>query len=98
MTRGDEDAQWAAIDGLRTDIGRILAEVQGLTSALGERCEVRAAHQISLEQRMATLEAKYHVLDKTILRVSLVTGAISAVLASAGTALIAQTIAAWGGR
>lgn len=88
---------WGAINALRKDMSQILVELQSMAAVLAERCESRAAYQIALEKRIGVLEDKYHLLDKTILRVSLVTGAVSALLASAGTALIVRAIAAWGG-
>ena len=73
----------------------MLAALEGIRSMLGERCEARLQTMESLAKRIKDLEDKYHVLDKTVLKVSVITGIITAVLSSAATGLVIKIAGAF---
>lgn len=75
------DKVWEAIDGLRALLTRI-------DTLLQERCNNRGARIESLETKINELEVKYHVLDKTVLKWTVISGLITAVFTSAVTGLI----------
>ena len=88
MSDQDVTELWDSISGLRRDIGQILTQLSSLTTILSERCESRSSALSGLTTRVKELEDKYHILDKTILRVSIVVGLISAGLSSIATAAV----------
>lgn len=81
---------WDAINTIRGQTGELLAQLRALTAALTERCETRGHLICSMGGRIKALEEKYHLLDKTVLKVSLITGAASAVVTSVVTAMLVK--------
>ena len=91
---GDQEIRnlWSVIDDIKNGQSQMLAELSGIRSLLGERCEARLQTMESLARRIKDLEDKYHVLDKTVLKVSVITGLITAILSSAATGLVIRFI------
>lgn len=95
MVSPDDIAElWEAVNGLRADNAKILAAIEGLRASIegrnqriDERCEYRAEGIEAMNVRIRALEDKYHLLDKTVLRVSIITSAISAFFSSTATGI-----------
>lgn len=83
---------WDAIDAMRKVQAEMLTQLSGLTAMLRERCEARSVTLVSLETRVKELEGKYSVLDRTVLRNSIIVGGISALMSSAATAVVVALV------
>lgn len=83
---------WDAIDAMRKVQAEMLTQLSGLTAMLRERCEARFVTLVSLETRVKELEGKYSVLDRTVLRNSIIVGGISALMSSAATAVVVALV------
>lgn len=90
VSEQDISELWDAVNAIRGQMGELLAQLKSLTAVLSERCETRGHLICSMDGRIKALEDKYHLLDKTVLKVSLITGAASAVVTSVVTAVLVK--------
>lgn len=81
---------WDAVNGLREGYAAIMAKLASIESLLTERCTSRKAVVDAIEIRIKQLEDKYHVLDKLVLKVSLITAALSSVATALAVKLLGK--------
>ena len=86
------DDIWEAISELRQGNALIMAELASIKSLLTERCASRTERIVALDVRIKQLEDKYHVLDKLVLKVSLVTACISSIATALAVRLIGAVL------
>ena len=83
---------WDAINGLRQGDSLIMAELASIKSLLTERCTARLEIITDITLRIKQLEDKYHVLDKLVLKVSLITAALSSVATALAIKLLGKML------
>jgi phage shock protein A len=78
---------WGAVNGLRVDVGGVATQVAQVMAMLGERCVSREQRIAAVERQFEEMERRVDALERRVVRMGMVTGAVTALLSSAATAL-----------
>ena len=83
---------WDAVNDLRQGDAKIMAKLASIESLLTERCASRAQTLLDMRADIKTLQDKYNLMDKLLLKNTLIVSAITALLSSVATALAAKIL------
>ena len=83
---------WDAVNELRQGDAKIMAKLASIESLLTERCASRAQTLLDVRADIKTLQDKYNLTDKLLLKNTLIVSAITALLSSVATALAAKIL------
>lgn len=83
---------WTAVNALRQGDAMIMAELASIKSLLTERCASRAQSITEMSVKIKELQDKYNLLDRVVLKNTLIVSAITAVLSSVATALAVKVL------
>lgn len=92
MSEKDVSELWDAVNDLRNGDALIMAKLASIESLLSERCANRKIFVEDLAIKIKVLEDKYHLLDKLVLKVSLITAALSSVATALAVKLLGKMI------
>ena len=91
LQQGVEDL-WDSVNTLRNGNAAIMAKLASIESLLTERCSSRQQDILRLQTDVRTLEDKYNLMDKLLLKNTLIVSAVTALLSSIATALVAKVL------
>lgn len=83
---------WEAVNQLRQGDALIMAKLASIESLLTERCATRAQTIQDMVSKIKELQDKYNLLDKIVLKNTLIVSAITAILSSVATALAVRML------
>ena len=83
---------WEAVNKLREGDSLILTKLSAIQTLLEERCTSRQQVITDMRADIKSLQDKYNLMDKLLLKNTLIVSVITAVLSSVATALAAKMI------
>lgn len=79
---------WDAIDDLRAKVGLALTQLAEIKALLGERCAARELRICALERGLSGVGAKVDDIERRMIRMGVITGAVASLGSAVATAVI----------